>query len=100
MASLKTRHEFIASKLQDAFGVDASPALVTGGMKLRKELATLVSGAKVVLPVAMATSLLPGAMTPEVGMTTIADPTSTPGQIRTFMQTVDAGTELSPRCRW
>ena len=80
----------------DAFGVDASPELVTGGLKLRKELATLVSGARVVLPVAMATSLLPGPMTTEVGMTTVADPTATPGQIRTFMQTVDAGTELSP----
>ena len=37
MASLKTRHEFIASKLQDAFGVDAAEALAA----VKKGLALL-----------------------------------------------------------
>jgi len=37
MASLKTRHEFIASKLQDAFGVDAAEALAA----VKKSLALL-----------------------------------------------------------
>jgi hypothetical protein len=83
-------------RFTDAFGIDASPSLVTGALKLRKELSALVSGARVVLPVAMSASLLPGPTPPEIGMTTVADPTSTPGQIRTFLATVDEGTELSP----
>lgn len=37
MASIKTRHEFIASKLQDAFGVDAAEALAA----VKKSLALL-----------------------------------------------------------
>lgn len=37
MASLKTRHEFIASKLQDAFGVDAAEATAA----VKKSLALL-----------------------------------------------------------
>jgi hypothetical protein len=79
----------------EAFGIDASPALVTEGQKLQRQFSAMVSGAKVLVPVEMAASLLTGPMASGVGSTIIADSTVTPDQIDSFMQMVRSGKEMS-----
>ncbi len=81
----------------DTFGVDASPALVTEALKARKQLASLVSGARVIIPLDMSAHLLTGPLPANVATMALADPHLTRDQLGSFMRAAtDAHDTIAP----
>jgi hypothetical protein len=76
-------------RFTDAFGANASPSLMGEALKVQKELSTLVAGARVLIPVEAAASLLPGPTPATVGTTITADPMTTADQVTTFLKTLE-----------
>lgn len=73
----------------DAFGPLVQAEVVERGAIIATELATLVSSAKVLLPVDLpAVTLLPGALGPSVAACVVADAESTPHQIEAYITSI------------
>ena len=75
-------------RYEDAFGSEASPSLMTDAMKVQRELSTLVAGARVLIPVEAAASLLPGPAPATVGTTVATDPVSSPEQLAAYFKSI------------
>ncbi|MCX5688365.1 MAG: hypothetical protein NTV94_00990, partial [Planctomycetota bacterium] len=76
-------------RFTDAFGANATPSLMGEALKVQKELSTLVAGARVLIPVEMAASLLPGPTPATVGTTITADSLSTADQVTTYLRSIE-----------
>jgi hypothetical protein len=76
-------------RFTDAFGANASPALMGEALKVQKELSTLVAGARVLIPVETAASLLPGPAPATVGTTITSDSLTTADQVTTYLRSLE-----------
>ncbi len=76
-------------RFTDAFGANASPSLMGEALKVQKELSSLVAGARVLIPVEAAASLLPGPTPATVGTTITADSLTTADQVTTYLRSLE-----------